>query len=202
MDKRHEKWMKEALGMGRVAKAHREVPVGCIVVLNEQIIARGCNEVNATLNATRHAEMIVLDQLYQLSQDRGCKFEEICSECTLYVTVEPCIMCSFALRLSKLTQVVFGCWNERFGGCGSVLDIHSVSLGLPFETNTTISSSQSETCDLLSLQLTSDILKDEAVSLLQTFYEGENPHAPEEKMKRKKKIETKSSEYFSGATEF
>lgn len=182
----HLKWMEEALSMARVALDHREVPVGSVVVLNDnEIIAKGCNEVNVTANATRHAEMIALDQLVQYCQRTDEKLEDLCSKCTIYVTVEPCIMCSYALRLSKLTKVVFGCYNERFGGCGSVLNIHDVPVGAPVEHTT------DQLLELSAIEFQSGVLKDEAVSLLQMFYEGENPNAPEEKMKHKKRHQNK-----------
>ena len=56
-------WMLEALKMAKLALEQKEVPVGCVVVYKDSIIAKGCNEVNVSLNATRHAEMIAIDQL-------------------------------------------------------------------------------------------------------------------------------------------
>ena len=174
------KWMEEALTMARIALGNREVPVGCVVVLEgKEIIAKGCNEVNMTANATRHAEMIALDQLVQYCKTFDDKLEDLCSKCTLYVTVEPCIMCSCALRLSNLTKVVFGCYNERFGGCGSVLDVYNVSISAP-----PIDHWGSKLPPVI--ECVAGVMKDEAVSLLQEFYEGENPNAPEDKLKRKK----------------
>ena len=175
-----EKWMSEALKMAEIAVESREVPVGCIIVNNEEekILARGCNEVNATLNATRHAEMIVIDKLMEICRSNGgMKLEELTPKCTLYVTVEPCIMCSYGLRLVKLTRVVFGCHNERFGGCGSVLNTHDMEIGGPGGVPVL----------LPPLLVTSGIMKERAIRLLQEFYKGENPHAPDEKMKRKRR---------------
>ena len=172
--------MREALGMAEMARDAREVPVGCVIVHDEEqkILSRGCNEVNATLNATRHAEMIAIDKLLELCEETGeQKLQDLTPQCILYVTVEPCIMCAYALRLAKLTRIFFGCHNERFGGCGSVLDAHSIPVGAP----------GSEEANLPPLQTIGGILRDKAIALLQDFYQGENPNAPEEKRKRKEK---------------
>ena len=158
--------MEHAFVMARSALKHQEVPVGCVVVCNNEIIARGCNEVNATMNATRHAEMVAIDQLETYAKDRKTPLKDVCGRSRLFVTVEPCVMCAFALRLIGLCDVVFGCRNDRFGGCGSVLDVHEKALQL-----TSVSDSK-----LPELKLTPLVREQEAVTLLQQFYEGENPN--------------------------
>ena len=95
------------------------------MVYKNQIIGTGRNEVNETKNATRHAELVAFDQVKLWCEKRCLCFEEVLRECCLYVTVEPCIMCSAALRYLGVPKVVFGCANERFGGCGSILNIHT-----------------------------------------------------------------------------
>ena len=171
------RWMREALAMARKALERKEVPVGCVVVRNGEVVTRGHNEVNATLNATRHAEMVAFDRLMEVSEEQGISMEKLCQECVLYVTLEPCVMCAYALRLVGLTEVVFGGRNERFGGCGSVLQVGSAAnLGPPAD---------SSIWSLPPLKLTSGVLGAEAVALLQDFYEGENLHAPEGKRKKK-----------------
>ena len=178
--------MIQALDMAKLAKAHREVPVGCVIVHKDSVVAKGCNEVNASMNATRHAEMIAIDQLDAHCDRIGTSLESFCPECTLYVTVEPCIMCTHALRICGLTNVVFGCRNERFGGCGSVLSIHQYQMegSIPMR----VMKSNDEWGILPPLKITSGLMREEAVTLLREFYEGENPCAPEEKRKRKMKI--------------
>ena len=99
--------------------------MGCIMVYKNQVIGTGRNEVNETKNATRHAELVAIDQVKLWSENRCLRFEDVISECSLYVTVEPCIMCASALRYLNVPKVVFGCANERFGGCGSILNIHT-----------------------------------------------------------------------------
>ena len=168
-------WMEHAFKMARLALQYKEVPVGCVVVYQGEILARGCNEVNASRNATRHAEMIAIDQLFaHCERDRKLQFKEVCEESTLYVTVEPCVMCAFALRTIGLCNVVFGCANERFGGCGSVLDVHTKEF-----TSGTVGA------PLRPLDLKGGVMKEDAILLLQQFYGEENPNAPEPKLKRK-----------------
>jgi tRNA-specific adenosine deaminase 2 len=89
-----------------------ETPVGCV-------FGRGMNETNRTLNGTRHAEFVALAGI--LSKHPISDLQET----DLYVTVEPCVMCASMLRQYGIRAVYFGCWNERFGGTGGVLNIHS-----------------------------------------------------------------------------
>ena len=174
----HEKWMKCALDMAQHALESGEVPVGCVVVRQGEIIARGCNDVNRTLNATRHAEMIVVDQLVDYcSREDEKSLAQICTESILYVTVEPCVMCAHALRLTGLCRIVYGCCNERFGGCGSVLDVHERELKHG-------GCSTLEGGDVLTpLHCTPGVMRNKAVKLLQQFYEGKNPSAPKPEVK-------------------
>ena len=76
------------------------------------------NETNKSLNGTRHAELVAINQI--LAEHPIGVFKET----DLYVTVEPCVMCASALRQYGIRAVYFGCWNERFGGTGGVLNIH------------------------------------------------------------------------------
>ncbi|XP_069454689.1 tRNA-specific adenosine deaminase 2 isoform X5 [Ovis canadensis] len=119
--------------------------------------------------ATRHAEMVAIDQALDWCRRRGRSPSEVFEHTVLYVTVEPCIMCAAALRLMRIPLVVYGCQNERFGGCGSVLDIASADLpstGKPF-------------------QCTPGYRAEEAVEMLKTFYKQENPNAPKSKVRKK-----------------
>lgn len=161
-----DKWMEHAFSMAQYALKRQEVPVGCVVVYEGEVIAKGCNEVNATLNATRHAEMVAIDQLEAYARDKAVPLKDICARSTLFVTVEPCVMCAFALRLVGLCNVVFGCRNDRFGGCGSVLDVDKKSLQL----------STASDSELPELKLTPLVREKDAIALLQQFYEGENPN--------------------------
>ena len=118
--KRHEEFMRVALKQAYIALEHGEVPVGCAIVLKDQVIAKAYNHTNVESNATRHCEIVAIDRI--LNDKRFDK--SVLKECTLYVTVEPCIMCASALNLVHFGKIYFGCHNERFGGCGSVLHLH------------------------------------------------------------------------------
>ncbi|XP_065191643.1 tRNA-specific adenosine deaminase 2-like [Sycon ciliatum] len=120
------KWMGHAMQLARTALDNGEVPVGCILVYKDQVLGSGGNVTNETKNATRHAELIAIDQVYAWCGQHGQCAVEVFKQCCLYVTVEPCIMCATALRLVGVWRVVYGCRNERFGGCGSVLDVNCV----------------------------------------------------------------------------
>nr|XP_055121998.1 tRNA-specific adenosine deaminase 2 [Symphalangus syndactylus] len=164
-----EKWMEEAMRMAKEALENTEVPVGCLMVYNSEVVGKGRNEVNQTKNATRHAEMVAIDQVLDWCRQSGKSPSEVFEHTVLYVTVEPCIMCAAALRLMKIPLVVYGCQNERFGGCGSVLNIASADLpntGRPF-------------------QCIPGYRAEEAVEMLKTFYKQENPNAPKSKVRKK-----------------
>lgn len=177
-----ERWMEEARVEAQQALAQGEVPVGCVIVFNEVIIGRGHNECNNRLNSTRHAEMIAIDQMFDFCQVHNLEMENVVRDSLLYVTVEPCIMCAFALRIVGLRKVTFGCANDRFGGCGSVADVHSRAIRPPLDMIKAVGHKE---C-LPILCITAGIMRGEAIALLKQFYEGENPTAPEDKVKRKK----------------
>mgnify|MGYP005846517135 CR=1 FL=1 len=101
--------MKEALKEARLAYEEDEVPIGAVVVANNKIIAKGHNQVERLKDPTAHAEMIALTAA---THALGSKYLE---NCTIYVTVEPCLMCATALFWSKIPQVVFGAADNRYG---------------------------------------------------------------------------------------
>ena len=108
-----ENWMDAALLEGEKALEAQEVPVGCVFVHPALgLIGRGHNNTVASCNGTRHAEMEAIDQILLEHPPSTL------AESTLYVTVEPCIMCASALRQLRVHRVVFGCGNDKFGGCG------------------------------------------------------------------------------------
>jgi len=122
MKRDDQRWMREALleaqkcGRGGDA-ACDDVPVGAVVVLENQIIGRGHNEVVLRKDPTLHAEVVALrDALSTLQTSR-------LEGATLYVTLEPCPMCAGALWLARLERVVFGAFDPKAGACGSVFDI-------------------------------------------------------------------------------
>ena len=169
----HQLWMEKAMKYAQEALSNGEVPVGCIFVYKKQELATGANRVNETKNATSHAEMVAIQKVMRWCAERNCDYKEVFREMTLYVTVEPCIMCAGALRQMGIPLVVYGCSNERFGGCGSILNIASdplPSLGPSYD-------------------VIRGVMAAEAVQLLKEFYKRENPNAPEEKRKIKQASE-------------
>ncbi len=114
--------MKEALKEAKVALEKKEIPVGAVVVFKDRIIARAYNQVELLNDATAHAEMIVLTQATNFFRSKWLK------DCTLYVTLEPCLMCATALVLSRIDNVIFGAYDERWGAFGSKTDINGLKL--------------------------------------------------------------------------
>ena len=102
-----EHYMKLAIAEAQKAFDKDEVPIGAIVVLQDKIIARAHNQVELLNDSTAHAEILALTTAYQFL---GSKY---LPEATLYVTVEPCLMCSGALYWSKIGRIVFGAYDEK-----------------------------------------------------------------------------------------
>ena len=115
-----EHYMRLALEQATVALHEGEVPVGCVFVdaASGDVLFHGHNLTSATRNATQHAEVVAIDACYRA---RGSV--EPLRGSALFVTVEPCIMCSAALQAVGVGRAVFGCRNDKFGGCGTVLDV-------------------------------------------------------------------------------
>lgn len=158
-------FMEKAFDFAKEALAKQEVPVGCIFVYKEEIIAVGSNTVNETKNPTRHAEINCIEQVFAFSTKNNIDLHSLFSEISVYVTVEPCIMCAAALFDLKVRSIVYGCKNDRFGGstvfniAGVLKPVTVVKAG--FKAN-------------------------EAMGLLKEFYKGTNPSAPVSKVKTKK----------------
>lgn len=104
-----EYFMKVALAQAKMAYEKGEVPIGAVMVANQQIIARGHNMTEQLTDATAHAEMITLTAA---SEALGSKYLR---DCTLYVTLEPCPMCAAALKWAQLGRIVFGAADEKSG---------------------------------------------------------------------------------------
>lgn len=155
--------MTEAFSEARRALSVGEVPVGCVFVHRDIIIARGANEVNATKNATRHAEFVCIDQVLEYCRQNCLQPQEVFSQVSVVVTIEPCIMCSAALHDLQVKEIIYGCANDRFGG-KTVVDVPQVVGYLP--------------------SIMGGLRADEAMDLLKEFYKGENPSAPVAKSKR------------------
>lgn len=113
----HQRFMAKALLLAEEAERKGEVPIGALVVKNQQIIGKGYNQVETLKDPTAHAEMIAISSACETLG------EKYLTGCTLYVTLEPCPMCSGALVWSKIDTIVFGASDPRSGGCGSLFNI-------------------------------------------------------------------------------
>ena len=105
----HEYFMMQALKEAQKAFEEEEIPIGAVVVINERIIARGHNMTERLNDPTAHAEMIALTSAFNAL---GAKY---LPDATLYVTIEPCLMCAGALYWSKLGRIVYGATDEKNG---------------------------------------------------------------------------------------
>ena len=112
-----EKYMKEAIRQARKAYAIGEVPIGCVIVYKDKIIGRGYNRRMADKNTLSHAELIAIRKASRKIDDWRLE------ECTMYVTLEPCQMCSGAIVQSRMSRVVVGCMNPKAGCAGSILNL-------------------------------------------------------------------------------
>ena len=112
-----EKFMKEALKQAKKAYLLGEVPIGCVIVRDGAIIARGYNRRNTDKNTLSHAEISAIRKASKAVGDWRLE------GCTLYVTLEPCQMCAGALVQSRIDKVVIGCMSPKSGCAGSVLNL-------------------------------------------------------------------------------
>ena len=139
-------FMREALRMATKAYTAEEVPVGAVVVRGGRIIARAYNQVEMLKDATAHAEMLALTQAEAAVGDWRL------TDCDLYVTKEPCVMCAGALVHARVHRVIFGCRDERGGAAGSVINV----LQMP---------TLNHHCDI-----SSGVLQNECAAILQDFF--------------------------------
>ncbi len=112
-----EKYMKEAIRQAKKAAALNEVPIGCVIVYEEKIIARGYNRRIVDKNVLAHAEIAAIRKACRKIGDWRLE------GCTMYVTLEPCPMCAGAIIQARIPKVVMGCMNPKAGCAGSVLDM-------------------------------------------------------------------------------
>lgn len=160
----HQKFMQEAINTAEEALKGGETPVACVLVHDDKVVARGMNDTNRSLNGTRHAEFLAISQFLE-----QFPISEMANT-DLYVTVEPCIMCASALRQYGIRTVYYGCGNDRFGGNGSVLAIHSDKNLDP------------------AYRSFGGIYRKEAIMLLRRFYIQENENAPNPRAKGNREL--------------
>ena len=112
-----EKYMKQAIKLAQKAWKIEEVPIGCVIVHEGKVIGRGYNRRTTDKNPLAHAELIAIKKASKKIGDWRLE------DCTLYVTLEPCQMCSGAIVQSRMTKVVIGCMNPKAGCAGSILNL-------------------------------------------------------------------------------
>lgn len=105
----NEYFMQQAIIEANQALSEQEVPIGCVIVCNNRIIARGHNMTERLKDATSHAEMIAITSAQEFLSSKYL------DDCTLYVTLEPCIMCAGAILLSHIRHIVYGCKDQKRG---------------------------------------------------------------------------------------
>lgn len=139
-------FMGEALREARKAEAEGEIPVGAVVVCNDTVIARAHNQTEMLHDVTAHAEMLAFTAA---SEGIGAKY---LTDCTLYVTVEPCLMCAGALAWSQISRIVYGASDDKRG--------YHTQCASPFHPKTTV---------------TAGVLADECGKLMTDFFKKKRP---------------------------
>ena len=117
MTDQDKKYMKEALKQAKKAYDKLETPIGCVIVHEDKIIARGYNKRNMKKNTLAHAEILAINKASKMLGDWRLE------DCTMYVTLEPCPMCAGAIVQARIPRVVIGSMNPKAGCAGSVLNL-------------------------------------------------------------------------------
>lgn len=158
-----ERFMKAAITQAKKALALNEVPIGCVIVYDGKIIARGYNRRNTDKNTLSHAE---LNAIRRASKKLG---DWRLEGCTMYVTLEPCQMCAGALVQSRIDEVVIGSMNPKAGCAGSVLNLLEVE-GFNHK-----------------VKITKGVLQEECSSMLSEFFRELRAEKKREKNREKNK---------------
>ncbi|WP_268966526.1 tRNA adenosine(34) deaminase TadA [Novisyntrophococcus fermenticellae] len=168
MDKEY--YMKEAIRQARKAEKLMEVPIGCVIVYEERIIARGYNRRNTDKNTLAHAEMSAIRKASKKMGDWRLE------GCTMYVTLEPCQMCAGAIVQSRIDEVVIGCMNPKAGCAGSILNL----LDVPAFNH--------------QVKITQGILEEECSKMMRTFFHRLRGQKKAEKLKKREEAQGLISE--------
>lgn len=164
----HEKYMREAVRQAKKAAKLLEVPIGCVIVYEDKIIARGYNRRNTDKTTLAHAEITAIKKACKKIGDWRLE------ECTIYVTLEPCPMCAGAIIQARIPRVVVGSMNAKAGCAGSVLNI----IDEPRFNH--------------QAEFVNGVLEEECTSMLQEFFKELRAKKKEEKEQRK--LEEKASD--------
>ena len=144
--KTDEKYMKEALKQAKRAYRLGEVPIGCVIVYQDKIIGRGYNKRNTKKTTLAHAEITAIDKASKKMGDWRLE------DCTIYITLEPCQMCSGAIVQARIKRAVIGAMNPKAGCAGSILNILQME-----EFNHQV-------------EITTGVLEEECSAILQKFF--------------------------------
>ena len=155
-----EKYMKEAVRQAKKAYGIGEVPIGCVIVYEDKIIGRGYNRRTVDKNTLAHAELIAIRKACKKIGDWRLE------GCTMYVTLEPCQMCSGAIVQSRIPRVVIGCMNPNAGCAGSILNLLQVE---EFNHQT---------------ELTKGVLEEECSQMMKAFFKELRESKKEKKEKQ------------------
>ncbi len=142
------KYMKEALKEAKKAAKAGEVPIGCVIVYEDKIIGRGYNKRNTKKTTLAHAELIAIQKASKAMGDWRLE------DCVMYVTLEPCQMCSGAIVQARIKEVVVGAMNPKAGCAGSILNILQME-----EFNHQV-------------ELTTGVMKEECETVLKEFFKN------------------------------
>jgi tRNA(adenine34) deaminase len=148
MSEKDHYWMQKALELARNAEAEGEVPVGAIIVLDDQIIGQGWNHPIASQDATAHAEIVALRQACQTMQNYRLPGSEI------YITLEPCMMCAGALVHARIARCIYATAEPKTGAAGSCID----AFALPNLNH--------------RVECTANVLKEESSQLIKQFFKA------------------------------
>jgi len=144
----HEDYMRQALELAREAADDGEAPVGCVITDKDgKIIGRGRNRREREKLATAHAE---IEAIVEACKARG---DWRLTDCTIYVTLEPCPMCAGAIIMSRISRLFYGARDELTGSCGSVINLFMEAYGH-------------------KTQITGEVLSDECAKLLSGFFKN------------------------------
>lgn len=165
----HEKYMKEAIKQAKKAAAIGEVPIGCVIVYNDKIIGRGYNRRKTDKNTLSHAELVAIRKSSKYLDDWRLE------DCDMYVTLEPCQMCSGAIVQARMKRVYIGCMNPKAGCAGSIFNLLQVP-----EFNHQV-------------EITKGILEDECSQILKDFFKGLREKVKKEKEEKEEKSVDKNA---------
>ncbi len=140
-------FMEKALQEAQAAFDKDEVPIGAVIVRDNQIIGRGYNLTESLKDATAHAEMIAITSAAEKVGDWRLE------DCTLFSTIEPCAMCAGAAVLSRIKTIVYGARDPKFGACGSIFEIPTEPRLNP------------------RIEIISGVLEEDSIALMQSFFQ-------------------------------